>query len=66
MGLEMRTIFALCKLCISTTRIGIDDDMGMEMAEEMAELSRTPSDANSQTVLARALLAESKMLSSTG
>jgi len=60
----MRNIFALCKLCTSTTRIGIDDDMGMETAEEMAESSRTLSDANSQTVLAGALLAKSKMLSS--
>ena len=62
----MTNIFALCKLCISTTRIGIDDDMGMETAEETIELSRTSSDANSRTVLAGALLAKSKMLSSTG
>jgi tetratricopeptide (TPR) repeat protein len=62
---EMKDIFALCKLCLSTTRIGIDDGMGMETAEETIELSRTSSDANSQAVLFGALLAKSKMLSST-
>jgi tetratricopeptide (TPR) repeat protein len=66
MGPEMENIFALCKLCISTTRIGIDDDTGMEMAEETIELSRMSSDANTQTMLAGALLAKAKILSSTG
>jgi len=65
-GPEMTNIFALCKLCISTARIGIDNDTGMEMAEETIELGRTSSDAMSQTVLAGALLAKSKILSSTG
>ena len=65
-GPEMKHILALCKLCISTTRIGIDDDTGMEMAEETIELSRMSSDANTQTMLAGALLAKSKILSSTG
>jgi len=66
MGPEMPNIFALCKLCISTTRVGIDNDTGMEMAEETIELGRASSDAISQTVLAGALLAKSKILSSTG
>ena len=66
MGPEMTNIFTLCKLCISITRIGINDDMGMEMAEETIELSRTSSDANTQAMLAGALLAKSKILSLTG
>ena len=63
---ETKNIFPLCKLCISTTRIGIDNDMGMETAEETIEYSRASSDADSQTVLVGALLAKSKMLSSAG
>ena len=66
MGPEMTNIFTLCKLCISITRIGTDDNTGMEMAEETIELSRTSSDANTQAMLAGALLAKSKVLSSTG
>jgi hypothetical protein len=62
----MKDIFALCRLCLSNTRIGSDNDMGMEMAEETIDSTRTSSDVNSQTVLAGALLAKSKILSSGG
>jgi tetratricopeptide (TPR) repeat protein len=63
---EMKEIFTLCRLCLSNTRIGGDDSMGMEIAEQTIESTRTASDANSQTVLAGALLAKSKILSSGG
>jgi tetratricopeptide (TPR) repeat protein len=63
----MKDILALCKLCLSNTRIGSDDDgMGMEMVEETIDSIRTSSDANSQTVLAGALLSKSKILSLRG
>jgi tetratricopeptide (TPR) repeat protein len=63
---DMREIFTLCRLCLSNTRIGADDSLGTEMAEQTIESTRTSSDANSQTVLAGALLANSKILSSAG
>ena len=61
---HMEDIFVLCKLCLSNTRIGADDDMGLEMAEELISLTCMSSDADSQTVLAGALLVKSKILSS--
>jgi tetratricopeptide (TPR) repeat protein len=62
---DMMDIFALCRLCLSTPRVGADDGMDMEMAEQTIESTRTSSDANSQTVLAGALLAKSKCLPPT-
>jgi tetratricopeptide (TPR) repeat protein len=61
---ETNDVLALCKLCISTSRIGADDDMATSMADEMIDSTRMSLDANSQTVLAAALLAKSKVLSS--
>ena len=61
---ETKVVLALCKLCISTSRIGADDDMATSMADETIDLTRMSLDANSQTVLAGALLAKSKALSS--
>ncbi|KAI0294962.1 hypothetical protein BC826DRAFT_1009674 [Russula brevipes] len=63
---DMTCIFALCNLCLSNIRIGTDDDVALSMAEEAIELTRTSSDASSQTVLAGALLDKSKILSSRG
>jgi tetratricopeptide (TPR) repeat protein len=63
---DMKDIFALCKLCLSNTRIGTDNDMGLEMAEELINLTCTSSDADSQTILVGALLAKSKILLSRG
>ena len=61
---ETNDVLALCKLCVSTSRIGADDDMATSMADEIIDSTRTSLDANSQTVLAAALLAKSKVLSS--
>ena len=63
-GPEMNDVLALCKLCISTNRIGADDDMAQHMADETIDPTRISLDANSQTLLAGALLAKSKALSS--
>ncbi|KAI0003649.1 hypothetical protein BJV74DRAFT_476929 [Russula compacta] len=62
----MNNISALCKLCLSNSRIRVDDDMALSMAEETIELARTSLDASSQTVLAGALLNKSKVLSLRG
>ena len=61
---ETKDILALCKLCISTSCIGADDDMAQYMADETIDSSRMSWDTNSQTILASALLAKSKVLSS--
>jgi tetratricopeptide (TPR) repeat protein len=61
---EAQDVLALCKLCVSTSRIGADDDMAVSMADETIDLIRMSLDTNSQTVLAGALLAKSKALSS--
>ena len=61
---ETKDVLALCKLCISTSRIGADNAMAMSMADETIDLTRMSLDANSRTVLAGALLAKSKALSS--
>jgi tetratricopeptide (TPR) repeat protein len=61
---ETNNVLALCKLCVSTSRIGDDDDMATSMADETIDLTRMSLDVNSQTVLAAALLAKSKALSS--
>jgi tetratricopeptide (TPR) repeat protein len=63
---DMKDVFALCNLCLSNTRTGTDDDTALSMAEEAIELTRTSSDASSQTVLAGALLDKSRILSSRG
>ena len=63
---EMKNVSALCKLCLSSTRIGDDDDMALSMAEETMELTHSSSDGSSQTVLVGALLNRSKILSSRG
>ena len=61
---ETNDILALCKLCVSTSRIGADDDIATSMADETIDSTRMSLDANSQAVLAAALLAKSKALSS--
>jgi tetratricopeptide (TPR) repeat protein len=63
---DMKDIFALCRLCLSTTCLGDDDGMNMDVAEQTIESARTSPDANSKAVLAGALLAQSKILSSRG
>ena len=64
--LETKIVLALCKLCVSISRIGDDCDLATSMADETIDLTRMSLDANSQTVLAGALLAKSKALSSQG
>jgi tetratricopeptide (TPR) repeat protein len=61
---DMKEVSALCRLCLSSTRVGADNDMASSMAEEAIELTASLSDAISQTVLAGALLAKSKVLAS--
>ena len=61
---ETKDVLALCKLCVSTSRIGDDNDLATSMADEAIDSTRMSSDANSQTVLVGALLAKSKSLSS--
>jgi tetratricopeptide (TPR) repeat protein len=63
---DMRHISALCRLCLSITRSEADDDLALSTAEEAIELSRGSSDADSQMVLAGALLTKSNILSLTG
>ncbi|KAH9964230.1 hypothetical protein BC827DRAFT_59967 [Russula dissimulans] len=63
---DMKSISALCKLCILNSLIGSDDDTALSMAEEAIDLTRTSSDGMSQTLLAGALLHRSKLLSSSG
>jgi hypothetical protein len=63
---DMKGVSVLCRLCLSNTRIGADNDMASSMAEEMIELTASSSDATSQMVLAGALLAKSKVLASRG
>jgi len=63
---ETKDILALCKLCVSTSRIGADNDMATSMADETINLTRMSLDANSQIVLVGALLAKSQALSSKG
>jgi len=62
---EMKEISALSKLCLSTSRIGADDDMALSMAEEAIELSSESENTASRMVLAGAFLNKSKVLSST-
>ena len=61
---EMKDVSALCKLCLSTARIGADDDMALSMAEEVIELSSESDNTASVMVLAGAFLNKSKVLSS--
>jgi len=61
---ETKNVLLLCKLCLSISRIGADDDMATSMADETIDPTRMSLDANSQTVLVGALLAKSKALSS--
>jgi tetratricopeptide (TPR) repeat protein len=63
---DSKDVSALCNLCLSNTRIGTDDDTALSMVEEAIELTRTSSDASSQTVLAGALLDKSRILSPRG
>ena len=63
---DMKGVSVLCRLCLSNTRIGADNDMASSMAEEMIEMTASSSDATSQMVLAGALLAKSKVLASRG
>ena len=62
---EMKDVSALCKLCLSTVRIGVDDDMALSIAEEAIELSSESENTASKMVLASAFLNKSKALSST-
>ena len=61
---ETKDALALCKLCVPTSRIGADNGIATSMADETIDLTRMSLDANSQIVLAGALLAKSKALSS--
>ena len=61
---ETKGVLALGKLCVSTSRIGADNSMAVSMADETIDSIRMSLDANSQTVLAGALIAKSKALSS--
>ena len=61
---DTKDVLALCKLCVSTSYIGTDDDMATSMADETIDSTRMSLDVNSQIVLAGALLAKSKALSS--
>jgi tetratricopeptide (TPR) repeat protein len=63
---DAKDVSALCKFCLSTALIGVDDDMARSLAEETIKVTCTSSDANSQAMLAGALLAESKVLSTQG
>ena len=63
---DMKHVSSLCRLCLSITRIGDDDDTALSAADETIELSRTSSDVDTQIVLAGALLTKSKILSSKG
>ncbi|KAI0257037.1 hypothetical protein BJV78DRAFT_1159764 [Lactifluus subvellereus] len=63
---DVKHISSLCRLCLSITRIEADEDLALSTAEEAIELSRGSSDADSQAVLAGALLTKSKILSSKG
>ena len=56
----------LCQLCVSTACAEIDSDTALAMADKAIEASRTSPDASSKVVLAGALLAKSKILSSNG
>ena len=56
----------LCQLCVSTACIEIDSDLALAEADKAIEASRASLDANSKVVLAGALLAKSKILSSNG
>ena len=62
---EMKEVSALSKLCLSTARIGADDDMALSMAEEVIELSSESENTASKMVLAGAFLNKSKVFSST-
>jgi len=61
---ETKEVLALAKLCVSTSRIGADNDLATSMADETIDSTRMSLDANSQTILVGALLAKSKALSS--
>jgi tetratricopeptide (TPR) repeat protein len=63
---DLKDISALCKLCLSTACMGADEDMALSMAEETIKFGRTSSDADTQAVLAGALLNQSKILLSRG
>ena len=63
---DMKRISSLCRLCLSITRIEADNEMALSTVEEAIELSRGSSDADSQALLAGALLTKSKILSSKG
>ena len=56
----------LCQLCISTTCAEFNSDLALSEADKAIEASRASLDANSKVVLAGALLAKSKILSSNG
>lgn len=63
---DMKDVSALCNLCLSNMRFDAEDGMDMSTTEETIKLTRTSSDAISQTALAGALLNKSKILSSGG
>ncbi|KAH9956241.1 hypothetical protein BGW80DRAFT_268347 [Lactifluus volemus] len=63
---DMKHISALCRLCLSITRIGVDDELALSTNEEVINLSRGSSDADWHAILAGALLIKSKILSSMG
>ena len=56
----------LCQLCVSTACTEFDSDLALTEADKAIEASRASLDANSKVVLAGALLAKSKLLSSNG
>ncbi|KAF8273993.1 hypothetical protein EI94DRAFT_977800 [Lactarius quietus] len=56
----------LCQLCVSTACIEFDSDLALSEADKAIDASRASMDANSIVVLAGALLAKSKILSSNG
>ncbi|KAF8506590.1 hypothetical protein F5888DRAFT_1643628 [Russula emetica] len=63
---DMKDVSALCNLCLSNMRFDAEDGMDLSTTEETIKLTRTSSDAMSQTALAGALLNKSKILSSGG
>lgn len=63
---DMKDVSALCNLCLSNMRFDAEDGMDLSTTEETIKLTRTSSDAISQTALAGALLNKSKILSSGG
>jgi tetratricopeptide (TPR) repeat protein len=63
---DMKDVSALCNLCLSNMRFDAEDGTDLSATEETIKLTRTSSDAVSQTALAGALLNKSKILSSGG